>query len=273
LSADQLPKKDTHFENPFPKDLSVFRNNDYNTAMTHSENDFLILGGGIAGLVAAHAAQKNGLNGLLLEKGPMVGGVIQSEWKDRCLLEYGPNTVMLNGALMGLIEELNLQEDMLLADPKTPRYVQIDHTLYSLPLSPLGLLSTELLSIGDKLRFFCEPFIPASKKDSDESLSDFISRRFGSATLERLVKPFVNGIWAGDGDSLSAQATFPKLKEFEKEKGSVIKGAVSQQKNRNQSRIPKGLLSFKDGLGTLPRALARSLKDVIKVEEDAVGIQ
>jgi len=67
---------------------------------------------------------------------------------------------------------------------------------------------------------------------------------------DRLVAPFVSGIYAGDPEKLSLRASFPKLHEFEMKYGSVLRGAM---KSRPAKGTPRpGLCSFRGGMESLP---------------------
>lgn len=128
-------------------------------------------------------------------------------------------------------------------------------------MSPGALLATRLLSLSGKLRLAAEPFVRRSE-GGPESVRDFVARRLGPEVAERLVEPFVGGVFAGDAARLSAPDAFPSLWQWEREKGSLLSGAIAAGRARRaQPPGPrlKGLLSFRDGLETLPRALARAL--------------
>ena len=88
----------------------------------------------------------------------------------------------------------------------------------------------------------------------------FFTRRLGPEVAERLVEPFVAGIWAGRRPPFSGGA-FPVLARWEPEHGSLTRGALASRRGLRSTagKAPKGLLSFRDGLESLPRALARSL--------------
>jgi protoporphyrinogen/coproporphyrinogen III oxidase len=74
------------------------------------------------------------------------------------------------------------------------------------------------------------------------------------------MEPFVAGIFAGSAGKLSAAAAFPTLLEWESEHGSLLRGAIAARRSRPTGPpLPRGLLSFRDGLETLPRALDLAL--------------
>jgi oxygen-dependent protoporphyrinogen oxidase len=172
-------------------------------------------------------------------------------------LELGPNTVRPTPEIWGLVGELGLSDAALLAPPGLPRYVALEGRLHGLAPGPATLLTTRLLSARGKLRVLREPFVRAGD-DPRETVASFFARRLGIEVATRLVAPFVSGIWAGDADTLSARSAFPELARWEREHGSLFRGALASRPPRDASR-PKGLLSFRDGLETLPRALAASL--------------
>lgn len=219
----------------------------------------VVVGGGIAGLVAARSLAARGGDVHLVETADRVGGVIRTVRKEGFLLELGPNTVRPTVELMTLIRELGLESEMLLSDPHAPRYLAWNGRLHALPSSAGSLLSTPLLSAAGKMRLFAEPFVRRRREAGEESVRGFFSRRVGPEIAERFVAPFISGIFAGDPDRLSATAAFPSLVDGEREYGSIVGWAIRGRKSRPKGPGVRGLLSFRDGLDTLPRAIAAHL--------------
>jgi len=233
----------------------------------------VVVGGGIAGLVAARVLARRGEDVRLLEASDRVGGVIRSErTEDGFLIELGPNTVRPTPELLALIRDLGLEGEMLFSDPRAPRWLAWKGRLHALPSSPGSFLTTPLLSSGGKLRVLAEPFVPRRAYDaglsaeSDESVHAFFARRTGPQIAERFVDPFVSGIFAGDPDRLSVEAAFPALARGEREHGSLLRWALHARRQRVRTAVPKvrGLLSFREGLVTLPRAIAAELGDRVE---------
>jgi oxygen-dependent protoporphyrinogen oxidase len=225
----------------------------------------VVVGGGIAGLVAARVLARRGEDVRLLEASDRVGGVIRSErTEDGFLLELGPNTVRPTPELLALVHELGLEGEMLLSDPRAPRWLAWRGRLHALPASPGAFLATPLLSPGGKLRVLAEPFVRRRAGDAtEESLRTFFTRRVGRQIADRFVDPFVSGIFAGDPDRLAVEAAFPALARGEREHGSLFRWGLHARRQRPRPRpeAPKvrGLLSFRGGLETLPRAIAAEL--------------
>src|SRR5689334_10788502 len=71
---------------------------------------------------------------------------------------------------------------------------------------------------------------------SDESLSEFVQRRFGAELLDRLAQPLISGIYSADPTRLSAEAAIPHMVYLERAYGSVIKGLLSEKyRGKHQS--------------------------------------
>jgi oxygen-dependent protoporphyrinogen oxidase len=214
----------------------------------------------MSGLARAHALATKGGEVRVLEGGERPGGVIRTERTGAYLLELGPNTVRPTPEIWGLVRALGLEGAARLADPRLPRFIESGGRLHRLVPGPAAL-ATGLLSPAAKLRVFAEPFV-AARPDPDESVHRFFARRLGRQFADRLVAPFVAGIWAGDADRLAAADAFPALAGFEREHGGIVRGALAARRRRAKSpdaSAPRGLLSFEDGLETLPRALAGRL--------------
>ncbi len=226
----------------------------------------VVVGAGLSGLAAAWALSNAGADVLVLESSDRPGGVVRSEKREGFLLETGPNTVRPTPELSRLIETLGLDGEVLRADSRAKRYVDFEGELHAVPMSPGQLLSTRLLSTGAKLRLLGEPFRRAAPV-SDESVRDFVARRLGPEVADRLVEPFVAGIFAGNAGKISVSAAFPILTRAERDHGSLF-GAIlaSSRSKRSGSAAPKGLLSFREGLETLPRALASKLGSRFQAE-------
>jgi oxygen-dependent protoporphyrinogen oxidase len=79
------------------------------------------------------------------------------------------------------------------------------------------------------------------------------------------VQPLVGGIYTADPNELSLKATLPQFLKYEREHGSVIRGAIREARkarsaDRNASGARFGMfVTLADGMDTLPRALAATL--------------
>src|ERR1700704_4812570 len=219
----------------------------------------VVIGAGISGLVCAYALNKAGIDVLVLEAASRVGGVICSDRRDGFLLELGAQSFSGTATLRALCAELGLAEQLLQAPANAPRYVLIGGKLKQVPLNPVAMLVSSLLSPATKWKIARDAFGATSAPEIDESVAAFVRRKFGAELLDRLVAPFVSGIYAGDPERLSLRSAFPQLHDAEKSAGSVIRGMMRAAKSRKSPRERATLLSFREGNATLVRALAEKL--------------
>lgn len=224
-----------------------------------------VLGGGITGLTTAWHLQRAGIAPILLEKSSRVGGAIGTLRVDEWLHELGPNS-LLEGSpdVARFIDEAGLGPRRLYASPEaTRRYIVRGRQPVAMPGSPTSFLTTPLFSARAKLALLGEPFRRKSPPNAEETVADFVVRRLGREFLDYAVNPFVGGVYAGDPRRLSVRHAFPKLHALEQQHGSLIRGALAR---RNTSGGPKGrMFSFAEGMEELPRALARTLGDAVRL--------
>ncbi|MFY9550440.1 MAG: protoporphyrinogen oxidase, partial [Thermoanaerobaculia bacterium] len=192
----------------------------------------IVVGGGLSGLASAYGLIRSGREAVLLEHSPRPGGVVRTESREEFLLEAGPNTVRPTPELLSLVAELGLSGEIIFSDPRAARFVDFHGRLHRLPASPIGFVGSRLLSPAGKLRLLAEPFQRRSR-GGEESVRDFFARRLGPEVAERLVEPFVAGIFAGSAARLSAAAAFPTLARWDREHGSLLRGAVLERRARS----------------------------------------
>ena len=92
--------------------------------------------------------------------------------------------------------------------------------------------------------------------------------------LDRLVAPFVSGIYAGDPEEMSLRAAFPQLAEAEEKSGSIVRGmrALAKEK-KDRSNSSRTLQSFREGNQALVQALANELGAALRCDTEALGIR
>jgi oxygen-dependent protoporphyrinogen oxidase len=233
----------------------------------------IVVGGGISGLVCAFALRKAGVDACLLEASQRPGGVIQSERREGFLLELGPQSFTGTEALQSLCSKLSLESEVLEAPPRAPRYVLIEGELRSVPLSPQAFFGSSLIGAGTKATIARDMFSKSRPPEQDESVADFVRRKFSAELLDRLVGPFISGIYAGDPERLSLRSAFPQLYEAEKSVGSVIRGMMRQAKAGKKSRPGPTLQSLREGNETLVRALSAKVGAALRLCTDVTRVE
>ena len=253
--------------------------------MAQSPYRIVIVGGGISGLSTAffvmEEAKKHGLSVecTVIERDARWGGKILTNHLPNLLIEGGPDSFLTSKPwAMELCRTLGLEDQLIPTNAENNRTFSLCRGhLRELPQGLLAfrpqrvdtLVSGGLLSWRGLLRMGAERFWPKSSAGlSEETLASFFRRRFGAEAFDYLIEPLVAGIYAGDADELSLEATFPRFKELEQQYGSVIKGMREAQAKAKAGGAPKSLgsspslfVTLRNGLGELIETLTQRLLD------------
>jgi oxygen-dependent protoporphyrinogen oxidase len=237
-----------------------------------------IIGAGITGLTTAFYLKRRGVPVTVYEAGGRVGGVIQSVRKDGFLAEFGPNTILeTSPKIAQLVRDAGLEARKLATDPKAEaRFVVRYGRPIEMPGKPLGFITTPLFTAKAKLAVLREPFIKPRRDGVEESIAQFVVRRFNQEFLDHAIDALVAGIYAGDPHKLSLPHAFPKLKALEDNYGSMIKGQIFGARDRKKSgEVAKdraAKFSFDEGLQVLPDALAAQFGDSLKLKTPVTSL-
>ena len=239
--------------------------------MSSDRTDVAVVGGGIAGLSAAHTLHKAGVAFRLLEGSPRFGGVIRSDKVSGFLLEGGPDSLLAQKPEgLGLVRELGLGDRLVPTNPDV-RAVFVLHRgrleplpegmLLAIPSRILPFLRSGLFSWPGKLRMGLDLVRPRRRENGDESIASFLRRRFGQEAVERLGEPLLAGIHAGDPERLSIRATFPRFVDLESRYGSLIRGiwAAPRPAASEPGKPRAAFYSLRGGLEELVAALVARL--------------
>ncbi len=224
----------------------------------------VVVGGGIAGLAVAYRLTRPEGNGLplevtLVEASERLGGKLSSSRVGGFDLEAGADSfVVRKPEAVDLCRELGLEEDLVVPASSTA-FVRIGDRLvpfprrssFGVPAGPSELLRWPGLSLRGRLRAFGDLLRPRSQKHGDEPLAALLERRLGKEAAHVLVGPLLAGIHAGDAARLSVQATFPELSAWEREHGSLVRGAGAARRKADAERAAPLFASVWGGLGRL----------------------
>ncbi|HEX8175030.1 MAG TPA: protoporphyrinogen oxidase [Pyrinomonadaceae bacterium] len=246
----------------------------------------VVIGGGISGLAAAHqliersrASLPFNLEVLLLERSGRVGGTIRTVRRDGFLLETGPDSfISEKPEALELARRLGLEERLIQTNSAHRRsFIVRKGRLLPVPegfqlLAPSRLLpfvTSGIFSWTGKARMALELLLPRRVYENgpaDESLAEFVRRRFGREALERMAQPMVGGIYTADPEKLSLKATMPRFLEMERKHRSLIwamwnaRRRVSREERQGTSGARYSLfLSLDEGMQLLSDTLAARL--------------
>jgi protoporphyrinogen/coproporphyrinogen III oxidase len=201
-----------------------------------------IIGGGIAGLAAAHRATELAPHAevTLFEASDRLGGILRTVRQDGFLIEQSADSFITNvPAAIDLCRRIGFADQLIPTNPENRGAMVVAHgKLERVPagfvlLAPeqIGpVLRSPILSLRGKLRFLSERFVAARHSDEDESLAAFARRRYGDEVFQRLVQPLVGGIYTADPEKLSLAATLPRFQQMERAYGSLIRAARANRK-------------------------------------------
>ncbi len=240
-----------------------------------------VVGGGVAGLAAAHRLVERGVaDVVLLEAGDRLGGSIATERRDGFTIEAGADSFLTEKPWAAeLCKRLGVP---LVGTREGERrtYVVHDGRIEPLPEGFLLLAPTDLRALAasplfswrGKLRMALDLVLPRRADAADESLAHFVRRRFGREALERVAEPLAGGIYTADAERLSLAATMPRFRELERKHGSVIRGLRAEAGASRTAGARYALFAAPaDGMGALVEGLVRRLPEGVVRLRSPVG--
>ncbi|HLM57174.1 MAG TPA: protoporphyrinogen oxidase [Pyrinomonadaceae bacterium] len=243
----------------------------------------LVVGGGVSGLAAAHRLLelRAETEVVLLEASARLGGTVRTYEREGFLLEGGPDSfISEKPAALELAKRLGLAERLIETESQHRRsFVVRGGRLRPTPegfqlLAPSRLLpfiASDIFTWRGKARMALDLVLPRrADNDGEESLAQFVRRRFGDEALVRMAQPMVGGIYTADPEHLSLRATMPRFLEMERAHRSLIlamwrnarRQAGAGRRAEGASGARYGLfLSFDRGMQVLTDALAARLPE------------
>lgn len=190
----------------------------------------VVVGGGIAGLAAAHLlADDPSHDVLVLEGSATTGGKLRTEpvagipadVGAEAMLNRRPEGVDLARELgLGIVHPATTASQIWTRGALRP----LPRSLMGVPLDLAALAASGILSAEGLARAGQEPEVPPSVVDGDVSVGDLVAQRCGEEVVDRLVEPLLGGVYAGYARELSALASVPQLVEHAR-RGSILEQA------------------------------------------------
>lgn len=224
----------------------------------------IVLGGGLAGLVAARELAKAGVPATLIEARRRVGGLVFGDDLGGRPVDLGAESFAKRSRFAAaLCAELGLE----VLDPAGRAWIW-SHArgghAFPLPRGVLGVPASlddpdvaGALSAAGLARAREDLTMgPAPGADAPD-LASFVEARLGREALEVLVTPVAGGVHSADPAELSVDTIVPGLREALATEGSLTAAAAALR-----ARAPEGAIvsSVVGGLFRLPEALAADLE-------------
>lgn len=194
----------------------------------------VVVGGGIAGLAAAHAVltTRPGTRVTVLEGAAAVGGKLRLGEIGGVQVDLGAESMLARrteGA--GLAEAVGLSDDIV--HPVVANAgVWTRGSIHALPPTLMGVPAdlavagrSGILSRAAVVRARLEPLMRPVDLAQDMSIGALVTRRLGRDITNRLVDPLVGGVYAGRCDELSLFAAWPQVTAALRRHGSLLSAA------------------------------------------------
>ena len=236
--------------------------------MSSAQRRVAIIGGGIAGLAAAHALITTGIADqrpevVVFERDDRFGGKLRtSPFAGHSAIDEGADAFL---ARIPWATELSQQVGLggQLVSPAARSaavWWNALHTipeglLLGMPTEIIALARSNLLSWPGKLRAATEPFRRSTPLEPD-SLGQFVRARFGNEVHFRLVDPLVGSIYAADTDRFSLAAV-PQIADLAARGRSVL--LTGRRMPKPSPTAGPVFFTPKDGMGALAASTAAAI--------------
>lgn len=236
-----------------------------------------IIGGGISGLSAAYALEKQRRAGTeieytLYESASRLGGVLVTDRVDGCIVEAGPDSFLTEKPwATDLCKELGLGDQLIGSnDPERKTYIVTrgrliempDGLMFMVPTKILPTVLSPLFSWKTKLRMAREWFHPPHKANGDETVASLVERHYGPEMVDLLADPLLSGVYGGEASQLSVRAVLARFADMEAKHGSLGRAMLAARKSvaRPQNGgSPPLFTSLSEGMQQMVDALVAAL--------------
>ncbi|MEI5582824.1 MULTISPECIES: protoporphyrinogen oxidase [unclassified Agromyces] len=234
----------------------------------HRTTDVVVVGGGVAGLVAALECARLGLGVTVLEQADRPGGCVARIELDGLALDRGAESFATrNGSVAALAEELGLADQVETPNPsgawlvwgegEATKAAPLPRTgVLGIPANPLGEDVRAVIGWGGAWRAWLDRVTPILRIGRAERLGPLVRQRMGRAVLDRLVTPISAGVYSTDPHDLDVDVVAPGLNEAMTRAGS-LSGGVAQLVG--ERKAGSAVLGLRGGMHTLVDALLAEL--------------
>ncbi|EGX54455.1 oxidoreductase, partial [Streptomyces zinciresistens K42] len=227
----------------------------------------VVVGGGIAGLAAAHRLLADGRRVTLLEASDRLGGKLLTGRVADARVDLGAESMLARRPeAVALAREAGLGER--LREPATATAsIWTRGALRPLPKGHVmgvpgtaaalaGVLSEEGLA-----RIGRDAELPRTEVGDDVAVGAYVAARVGREVVDRLVEPLLGGVYAGDAYRISLRSAVPQLYRAALTHDSLTE-AVREIQSGAAANGPAGpvFMGIEGGVGSLPSAVAASVR-------------
>jgi oxygen-dependent protoporphyrinogen oxidase len=225
----------------------------------------VVIGGGVAGLVAARDCARPGFAVTVIEAADAVGGCVGRHEVAGIRLDSGAESFATRGGhVAALIEELGLADAVVQPNPAGAWLRLPDATvplpkagMLGIPSSPLAADVVRVIGWAGALRAYLDRLMPVLTIGQERSLGVLVRKRMGRTVLDRLVSPVASGVYSAPADDLDLAVVAPGLNAALTRQGS-LSGAVGELRGR-ATQAGSAVGGLDGGMSRLVDALVESL--------------
>ncbi|MFF2518929.1 protoporphyrinogen oxidase [Streptomyces sp. NPDC058086] len=227
----------------------------------------VVIGGGIAGLAAAHRLLDRGARVTVLEASDRVGGKLLPGEIAGARVDLGAESMLARRPeAVALAREVGLA-DRLQPPATATASLWTRGTLRPMPKGHVmgvpgtaaalsGVLSDEGLA-----RIERDAELPRTEVGDDVAVGEFVAARLGREVVDRLVEPLLGGVYAGDAYRISMRLAVPQLFAAVRTHDSLTEAVREiQAKAAAAQQTGPVFMGIEGGVGQLPLAVARSVR-------------
>jgi oxygen-dependent protoporphyrinogen oxidase len=227
-----------------------------------------VVGGGVAGLAAAHRLVGRGAEVVLIEQAGTLGGKLRTGELAGGPVESGAEAFLVRDAAGGPSAAVELAGAVGLGEalvhPVTNRAaVAIDRRLLPLPGATLFGVPSDLSTLdglaAPDVSLDRDAGRPLLDEGQDVAVGALVRGRLGNQVAERLVDPMLGGVYAGRADDLSLATTIPTLADA-CQRAHTLTGAVSQALASRPPSSGPVFATIDGGMSRLVDALAAAVR-------------
>lgn len=229
--------------------------------MPMQNSDVLIIGGGVAGLIAGIKLQEAGKKVVILEKESEVGGQCRTQIlksnQEEYRFDYGGHRFITNNeSLLEFVEEI-LAEDLLVAQRSS--VILHQNRVYDYPLNLKNLLKIAPLSLIIGACFDTIKIMLKIEKPNNKNFKTWITSRFGKTLYKNFFGPYTQKLWGIEPEQLSADWAGQRISLLDLK--DVFKRLLLQNKNTVRT-YAKSYRYPKYGFGELPQRMAKKFENL-----------
>lgn len=220
-----------------------------------------VVGGGVAGLVAALECAKVGMHVTVFEAADRLGGTARTVEIDGLPVDLGADS--LTPALDGRLRDLGLG-DALVAPVTETRWVAgipgvdaaplPDDAVLGIPENMFSDACRRILGTGGAWRAYIDRLRPPLTIGHEQDLAKLVRTRMGQKVLDRLVAPLTYGVFGTTPDRIDVDLAAPGLNAALTRIGS-LSGAVAAVRGD----VGSGIRGLAGGMSQLVAALVQRL--------------